>query len=721
MNSTLNRESRQRDFDDNGHVDRVAGIQWQLDERVTPNAQPVPQPLRLPLPTDTPAAPALADQLQCPYDPELWMLLPAIVRNREIRKTWLLIKPRDRDAILQHVCDAIGCTAKSERMAVLTLARIAQGMTEGAIIDSVYNDDTADGRPAFPTMPEELAVQHGRCAKPGLEQLTDVPVPHKSAALPLLFDAAKAVGDRILAVGGHDAMSRERYNQLMNSVGTHETAVRPAEPFPLDLLPDAFREYVDIHARSLGVPHGPVALSLLTTAGSVIGVRLAIDAAAPGWMESACLWTGLVGASGDKKTPTLRTAAAPLEMLEYRDKLDYDRRKERHKRDKAAYNAARTATVQTTNERTGETRRVPITDGASLASEPRLASRRRHVVVDITLPKLHMLLETNRGGLAVLPDELGAWLDGHRRYAKTSERVDWLRLYSNSMVVVDRKTKADENDPDSCTFTLWRPAVSLLGGIPPACLARQMDEQEQENGMLARMLLVGMNDGTQREAEVVDLPREVDDGVRDVFVHLDAIGGPPADIESRYWPRLQMTAEALSRWRAHYRETEHSIKSLPDGLERRLWSKLQGATLRFALILHCVKRVSSEGQVNNWTEMPVELETLEDAIELVSWAGNETIRVYNQCGLLAALEDEEDGVASGALSKAAVKFVDKMHEKGVQECTVRDVYRSIHGGRLADGIELATALVAAGLAKWAEDEQQTRGVASGTKLILTGQ
>jgi hypothetical protein len=695
-------------------VNRVAGMQWHPDAQNAPNAKP------LPLPTDTPAALELAGQFQVQYDPELWMLLPAIVRNPAIRKTWRAIKQRDRDAILQYVCDAIGCTDKSERMAVLTLARIAQGMTEGAIIDSVYNDDTADGRPAFPTMPDELAAQYGLCAKPGLEQLTDVPVPHKSAALPLLFDAAKVVGDRILAVGGHDAMSRERYNQLMNSVGTHETAVRPAEPFPLELLPDAFREYVDIHARSLGVPHGPVALSLLTTAGSVVGVRLAIDAGRSGWMESASLWTGLVDASGDKKTPTLRTAAAPLEMLEHRDKLDYDRRKERYKRDEAAYRAAKTATVQTTNERTGETCRVPITDAAALASEPRLAPRRRHVVVDVTLPKLHMLLQTNRGGLAVLPDELGAWLDGHRRYAKTSERVDWLRLYSNSMVVVDRKTKADENDPDSCTFTLWRPAVSLLGGIPPSCLAQQMDEQEQENGMLAGMVLVGMNDGTQREAEVVDLPHEVDERVRNVFVHLDAIGEPPADIEPRHWPRLQMTAGALSRWQAYYRETEHMIKSLPDGLERRLWSKLQGATLRFALILHCVKRVSGEGQVNNWTEVSVELETLEDAIELVNWAGNETIRVYKQCGLLTALEDEEDGVASGTLSKAAVRFLDRMYEKGEHECTVRDVYRSIHGGRLADGIEFATALVEAGLARWAEGDEQKRGVASGTKLILTG-
>ena len=633
--------------------------------------------------------------------------------------------------ILQHIaragefsCDSV-CGGDAEVATLLAVAdtdpSVGPWDAIHAICDKLGTDiGVGDLGADFPLLPQCLAERHPELKPPpdgtpaGIHEWMTVELPSTFELTRLWGQAVRAVARQIIDDGDGSPEAFKLAAELTAPCGDQASAVNVAEPFPLDVLPEPLQEYTRISSGAFACPPQAMAMSLLTAAGGLIGARLGIDGVKPGWIESATLWTAIVAPSGWKKSPIWQQATKPITQLENRAAAEYECLRDGYKKLKADAKAAKTATMPVTNEATGETRRMSLAAQMAANSEPVKPTRKRYKVGNITLPKLHGLLAENRGGLIVLPDELGAWMSSHGRYSQTSEQVDWLPLYSNAQVVVDRKTKAKEDDEDSTNITLDRPAAAVLGGIPPSELARYMTGRERENGLLSRFILVDLRDGEDRRGTWDNFPEAVNAAVQQMFEKLVTIPIPPFGTDRDRWPCVPMCDDAEARWREYYEQQETLIRSMPEGLEPQLWSKLQGTTLRFALILHCLKLAAQDDDTPNWrTELS--LETLEDAIELTQWAGNETLRVYHKCGILAHATAEE--TATTKLAEQAMRVLQKMETAGVREWTVRQVARSIHGCRTADALVVVQGLIDAGYAAW----KQEGGIESKTTFVLIGQ
>lgn len=130
------------------------------------------------------------------------------------------------------------------------------------------------------------------------------------------------VPDQIDLSGIPDAASRTRPSsggtRTQGGAGRQDSArgsLPPVPPFPVWVLPGAFRRLVEDAAAAIGCPPDAVAVPLLTYAAGVIGnlVRLRLK---PGFELYPVLWTAVVMPPGSGKSPADAAARRPLEVLQ---------------------------------------------------------------------------------------------------------------------------------------------------------------------------------------------------------------------------------------------------------------------------------------------------------------------------------------------------------------------------------------------------------------------
>ena len=88
----------------------------------------------------------------------------------------------------------------------------------------------------------------------------------------------------------------------------------PVPPFPLEVLPTAWRTWVHDRACAAGAPVDYVAMSLIAAVGGLCGAGIHVQAA-PGWIEPLVLWQALVGAPSSGKSPAIAPLRALIETL----------------------------------------------------------------------------------------------------------------------------------------------------------------------------------------------------------------------------------------------------------------------------------------------------------------------------------------------------------------------------------------------------------------------
>src|SRR5262249_27982279 len=100
--------------------------------------------------------------------------------------------------------------------------------------------------------------------------------------------------------------------------------------FPIETLrPRWLQKWVTRAARGAGTTVDHVAVPLLGIASGLIGTKRRIEAATS-WTEPATCWTGIVGFSGEGKTPGLRAVKRPLDEFEYDHKSEIDAHRREH-------------------------------------------------------------------------------------------------------------------------------------------------------------------------------------------------------------------------------------------------------------------------------------------------------------------------------------------------------------------------------------------------------
>jgi len=109
--------------------------------------------------------------------------------------------------------------------------------------------------------------------------------------------------------------------------------------------------------------------------------------------------------------------------------------------------------------------------------------RQRLQIMDATIEAVVRIHDENPRGLLMVQDELAGLLGNMSRYSGGTDRPFWLTAWNGIPHFADRRSKREP---------VWIPrlSVGVLGGIQPARLEAMLRSPAQDDGLLARCLLV---------------------------------------------------------------------------------------------------------------------------------------------------------------------------------------------------------------------------------------
>lgn len=378
------------------------------------------------------------------------------------------------------------------------------------------------------------------------------------------------------------------------------TAPLPVVPvFPIDILPEPVRSYVETYAAALGVPPELVAVPLLVFAGATIGNRVRIRLK-PGFEQRPILYAAVVAPPGSAKSPALDAARNPLDNLQA-----------------AALNAFKEALVAWEKE-------VAAAKKEKKPLRPR-PEPEHFFTTDATLEALAVMV-AGSPGLAMVRDELVSWVKACDAYrsGRGGDRQAWLSLWAGSPLKVDRKSCDPVYVP--C------PVVCVVGGVQPDLLPELNDEAGRRDGFIERILWAypdvapaGWSEAVVSEAEHL--------AVLALFRTLQSAWGCPTD---RPGTIVGLDPNARAGWVDWYNENA-TLTAEASGLPQGISAKLPNQLARLALILHCLTYPENPG-------LDLAGGTMADAIELVEYSRQHAHRVLIHFG--AASPTQSAGVPS---------------------------------------------------------------------------
>jgi putative DNA primase/helicase len=323
-----------------------------------------------------------------------------------------------------------------------------------------------------------------------------------------------------------------------------ESALPPAPPFTMAMLPEGFVGFVASTAERMQVPPDYVAVTALGVAAGIVGARVQIHPKQrDSWRVVPTLWAAMVGPPSTMKSPVLSAALAPLRTIEAELLDAYE--KERLLHDIAA-ELAETGIKDVKKEAaklaaTNRAKAVAMVQGAMfIEPEPTL---RRYIINDSTVEKFGEIMGENPNGMLQVRDELSGWLAkmGSEEYA--TDRSFYLECFNGTdPYVYDRIGRG--------TVRIERCVLSIVGGIQPAKLTTLVDgaiDGHADDGLLQRFQLAVWPE-TPRDWEWID--QEPDqaslDRYADTLRALHDLPIPEGDADP---PILRFTTEAQELFR----------------------------------------------------------------------------------------------------------------------------------------------------------------------------
>jgi hypothetical protein len=342
-----------------------------------------------------------------------------------------------------------------------------------------------------------------------------------------------------------------------------------AMAFPLDALPVTFQNFAIAAQKSLQCPIDYVGSALLAVAAIVIGGKVRIQVK-PRWHEYPNLFMALVGTPAAKKSPALKLCFEVIEGLEkglyavYQDAMD------RYEIQMAKYQAAQEAW-----------KKAKVGNDPPL--EPKKPILKRILARDITFEALCEQLANNAHGIGLIYDELATWIRSQNQYRSKgngSDRSQFLSLWSNTQMTVDRKGKEPLFIPAPC--------VTLIGGIQPDILLEIRKNSSMNDGMAERILFCCPPRCLDLPNEGFDIPPEIQ-GAFTACIH-QIYNKRPDSLKT-----LVLSPEAKTRFVVAEREWALATQAedFPKEMEA-FYVKIASYLGRFALILHCVKQATQE-------------------------------------------------------------------------------------------------------------------------------
>lgn len=452
----------------------------------------------------------------------------------------------------------------------------------------------------------------------------------------------------------------------------------PADPCPVHLFPEVMSEYIIEGAKSRSTDESLVMLPVLTVVAAAIG-NVRLIAANGSWKEPPVVWGAVVAKSGSLKSPGIDLARELAEPVENASRRDFAEVEKKYHRDFQSYEKA--------------LQKWKRSKSACLPPEPPEEPHEKRLLIDdTTYEAVAAILSKNPRGVAAIYDELPAWLNGMGAYSRGSgagrDISRWLQLFHCRPLKIDRK-KAPK------TIHCPTASVWLVGAIQPDMLALAMAKDTISSGMLARFVFVIPTPRPKRWADF-EMQPAVRSAMQDVISRLRLLDFEVDEKGEQQPVVLSLTDEARQRFAnfvdAHGAETFFYGNDLSAA-----WSKLEGYVLRFALVFHLARWASGDESCSE--SGPVGLDSIEHAIELARWFGDEAKRVYAEIGVgngQMADGDHEDG----RLPEHIERLIEWLRSKG-GSATEREISRGPSRYRVRKRLDDdCQELIAAGRAVW---------------------
>lgn len=384
------------------------------------------------------------------------------------------------------------------------------------------------------------------------------------------------------------------------------------DPFPLWVLPQRLQVYVTQTAKAFGCPADSVAVPMFAIAGAAIGTTSEIKVKHT-YRQSPSIYAGVVGLPGSGKSPVLAFVSRPLAERQQQLLKTFLKEWRAYKSEKEFAEAARgTAEGSASPPAAAESPDGEDSDDCMMdfdlsatrgRRQPRL---KRAVTSDVTVEALVSILAHNPRGLAIIRDELIAWVKGMDMYrGRGNDRQFFQTAWSVAPYYLDRK--GNQNGAPVLIAKLF---LCICGGLNPDMLGELLDEAGRDDGFLDRLLLVypDEDDYVPWSEEVVAL--EVEEGWTDALDELWAL--EHENKEGRLDAQtVRMSPGAKRIWVEFHNRLgqEAAGNDFPRHL-RGTWSKLKINGARLTLILHelrvacgecadeeCADEVSAQGAV----------------------------------------------------------------------------------------------------------------------------
>lgn len=261
-------------------------------------------------------------------------------------------------------------------------------------------------------------------------------------------------------------------------------SLKPVPALNPEHLPDALRDAAVDIADRLQCPIDYLVVSMLSAAGAIVGNQIGIYPLSQdeSWEVFPCLWGGVVGPPGSKKTPALNAALAPIKLLE-EQALD---------RYKSAYAQYKADSDQYKSDFADWKKKISTV----FPVEPTEPKPERHVVHDTTYQKLGEILAHNPRGVLALSDELSGLLQSLDSPGQEAARGFYLTGWGgNSGYSFDRIGRG--------SIVLPRYCLSVFGGFQPDRIKSYV--QSTQNGS-------SKNDGLLQRFQLLvwpDLPKTI--------------------------------------------------------------------------------------------------------------------------------------------------------------------------------------------------------------------
>jgi hypothetical protein len=347
-----------------------------------------------------------------------------------------------------------------------------------------------------------------------------------------------------------------------NSEDEELVGLPEAVSFPVDVLPKSCRRFVREAAASIGCAPDLVAVPLLGLLSAAIGNSRQLQLKR-GWKESAALFAVVVAEPGDKKTPAQKAALAPVWQAQEIFKRRYRERYEAYKEELRKWKADERAAAR---------------EGEPAPPKPEEPAMRHAVVDDITVERLADILDETPRGVVSVQDELSGWVLAMNQYkagGKGADRQFWLRVWSNSPVKVDRKSR-------KIPAVIAQPWISVVGSIQPEILPEL--DIGRNDGMMDRLLYSYPEPQRMRHTDD-EVSVAAERAILELYEELTNLKMPESDGEP-FPGTVPMTEEAWQVFKELADELSEEAHGLGfPGRLRGAWSKLEAYLARLSLIL----------------------------------------------------------------------------------------------------------------------------------------